>query len=253
MFYILEEWALSPSYADRVFLIYGGKSWTYKQTYEIVLKYGTWLRTRYNVEPRAIVALDYMNSDKFVFIWFGLWSIGACPAFINYNLTGPALLHCVRTSTARLLIVDPEVRPAVTDDLVGQISAPGFHQDSTESVEVVFFTAEVEDELLGLEGVRSPDTTRSGAKISDRAILIYTSGTTGLPKPAIVSWSKPILGGGFSHDWMGWKSTDIFYSSMPLYHSSAAVLGLCAALSAGHTIAIGHTFSTRTFWRDVRE
>lgn len=40
---------------------------------------------------------------------------------------------------------------------------------------------------------------------------------------------------------------------MPLYHSSAAILGVCAALSGGKTIAIGHKFSTKTFWKDVRD
>ncbi len=40
---------------------------------------------------------------------------------------------------------------------------------------------------------------------------------------------------------------------MPLYHSSAAVLGFCTVLSTGSTIVIGHKFSTKTFWKEVRE
>lgn len=39
---------------------------------------------------------------------------------------------------------------------------------------------------------------------------------------------------------------------MPLYHSSAAVLALCAALRAASTICIGHKFSAGTFWFDVQ-
>ena len=39
---------------------------------------------------------------------------------------------------------------------------------------------------------------------------------------------------------------------MPLYHSSAAVLALCAALRAASTICIGHKFSAGAFWLDVR-
>ncbi len=38
---------------------------------------------------------------------------------------------------------------------------------------------------------------------------------------------------------------------MPLYHSSAALLGLITTLRAGSCIAIGRKFSTRTFWADV--
>lgn len=39
---------------------------------------------------------------------------------------------------------------------------------------------------------------------------------------------------------------------MPLYHSSAALLGFCTCLFAGSTFVIGHKFSTRTFWPEVR-
>lgn len=40
---------------------------------------------------------------------------------------------------------------------------------------------------------------------------------------------------------------------MPLYHSSASILGFGTTLSAGATIAIGRKFSTKTFWKEVRE
>lgn len=40
---------------------------------------------------------------------------------------------------------------------------------------------------------------------------------------------------------------------MPLYHSSAALLGFSTCLFAGSTFVIGHKFSTRTFWPEVRD
>jgi len=39
---------------------------------------------------------------------------------------------------------------------------------------------------------------------------------------------------------------------MPLYHSSAALLGLCTTLENGSVIVIGKKFSTKTFWSEVR-
>lgn len=39
---------------------------------------------------------------------------------------------------------------------------------------------------------------------------------------------------------------------MPLYHSSAALLGFSMVLRTGGTIAIGRKFSTKTFWKEVR-
>ena len=41
--------------------------------------------------------------------WLGLLCIGAAPAFINYNLEGTALLHCLNVCETPLLIVDEDV------------------------------------------------------------------------------------------------------------------------------------------------
>jgi acyl-CoA synthetase (AMP-forming)/AMP-acid ligase II len=40
---------------------------------------------------------------------------------------------------------------------------------------------------------------------------------------------------------------------MPLYHSSAAILSFLAVLQSGSTQALGRKFSSRNFWREVRE
>src|SRR5437016_4528029 len=40
---------------------------------------------------------------------------------------------------------------------------------------------------------------------------------------------------------------------MPLYHSSAAILAFCGAIFSGSSIAIGHKFSTKTFWKEARQ
>jgi len=46
---------------------------------------------------------------------------------------------------------------------------------------------------------------------------------------------------------------DFCLQCMPLYHSSAAILGFCSTLCQGSTIIIGHKFSTKSFWKEVRE
>lgn len=211
LFYTLEGHAHARSTANHPFVVYEGREWTYKEVYDIVLRYGTWLKATYKIGPKEIVAMDFMNSPQFVFIWLALWSIGAHPAFINYNLTDKPLLHCVRTSTARLLLVDNEVRDSFSKEVLDELASTSFH-NGKGSVEVVFFTPEIESQILQTEGVREPDSTRSGAMGYMMANLIYTSGTTGLPKAAIVSWNKGLLGGRFVSGWMGYKRKDRFYT-----------------------------------------
>lgn len=242
MFYILEEHARG-NFANDTFIIFEGKKWTFKETYDIVLKYGTWLKNTHNVKPEEIVAMDFTNSDKYFFLWFGLWSIGAKPAFINYNLTGNALSHCVKVSTARLCIVDLVVEEKLTQEVRDELPDISFH----------ILTPEIEAAIESTEGVREPDSTRHEQTKSKIGMLIYTSGTTGLPKPAVLSWGKANFGSTIMPKWSGYSRPDILYTCMPMYHSAASVLAVLAALNMGATICIGRKFSTKTFWKEVRE
>ncbi|KAF1990328.1 fatty acid transporter protein [Aulographum hederae CBS 113979] len=250
-FYRLETLALSKTHANHPFIKYNGRTWTYREGYDMVLKYGTWLKETHNVAKGEVVAIDCVNSQLFVWIWFGLWSIGAKAAFINYNLTGKPLLHSVKTSTARLMLVDPDVSDAVNAEALQEFGSLEF-RDGKGAVECVFLTPELEAEIEAVPAKRLPDEERAGETLSGMGNLIYTSGTTGLPKPAVVSWQKIWLSTVFVTGWLPLKQSDTLYTCMPLYHSSAAILALLTTLQAGSTIAIGRKFSRTTFWSDVR-
>lgn len=216
IFYVLESFALSPATADQEFIVYNGQSWTAHETYLMALRYGTWFKNVHGVRAKEIVAIDCMNSSSFIFMVLGLWSIGATPAFINYNLSGKPLVHSIRTSTAKLLFVDEEVRNNFPPELMETFASPEF-RDGKGSVQVVFLTSEVESQVLDMEPVREDDKARSGVLPRDMAALIYTSGTTGLPKPAIVSWSKCWAGSCFVVDWMKVTRDDRFYTVCSLH------------------------------------
>ncbi|KAL2169095.1 hypothetical protein VTG60DRAFT_6422 [Thermothelomyces hinnuleus] len=242
-FYRLEDLATSKSSENRVFLRFEDKSYTYAQVYDTVLRYADWLKERRGVKKGELVALDFQNTDTFIFLLFALWALGAVPALINYNLTGKPLAHCVRKATARLVLVDPVVSGNVGEDVRSELSQVSF--------EVV--TPEVEQQMLAHEPIRPPDDVRNDALANSMAILIYTSGTTGLPKAAIVSWSKVAVVGGFTSRWVGTTKNDVFYTAMPLYHSTAMLLGFLHTLSVGATFAMSRKFSTSGFWDDVRK
>lgn len=202
LFYVLEGYATDKSTRDRILLIFEGKRFTYAQCYDAILRYGHYFKTKLGVKPGEIVAMDFQNSEHFIFVWFGLWSIGAKPAFINYNLSGPSLTHCLKAATTKLCIVDPNVVDMVTDDV------------KTELSDVTFFTltADVEAEIAATEPVRAPNEDRSEDKLSNMSMLIYTSGTTGMPKAAVVSWGKLIVGGSLVGKLLGRGNGDIMYT-----------------------------------------
>ncbi|KAK0610576.1 hypothetical protein B0T17DRAFT_118527 [Bombardia bombarda] len=242
-FYTFESLATSKSSANRVFLRFEDRVHTYAQAYDTVLRYATWMKERKGIKRGELVALDFQNSDTFVFLFLAIWSLGATPALINYNLVGKSLVHCVKKATTRLVLVDPAVAGNVTDDVRSELGGVSF--------EVV--TPELEAQARAMDAIRPPDEVRSGVKGMDMAILIYTSGTTGLPKAAIVSWSKAAMTSRFTSRWIGTKTSDVFYSAMPLYHSTGMLMGLLHTLVAGATFAVGRKFSTSHFWDDVRK
>ena len=211
LFYTLEDRARSRKTTNLPFIVYAGKEWTYKEVYDITLQYAAWLKSKYAIAPGEVVAMDFMNSEQFIFLWMAIWSLGARPAFMNYNLTGEPLLHCLRTSTARIVFVDEETKSKFDQELLDKL-APAGSQGSSRAIEVVFFDLPVRQAIETLEGVREPDSSRAGPKGHDMAALIYTSGTTGLPKPGILSWKKHAMGGEFCYRWLRMKRSDRFYT-----------------------------------------
>ncbi|KEF55047.1 uncharacterized protein A1O9_08700 [Exophiala aquamarina CBS 119918] len=260
-FYRLEEYAHSAAIKDEPFLVYQGQSWSFHESYRIILRYARYLHVRHAIQPGDIVALDFMNSPQFMFVVLAVWSLGAVPATVNYNLVNEAFVHSVRTCRARLLVVEPEVEARVlTDETRSVIQAAGFRGHDALPLEIVVLTEELQSSLEveneNEPPFRAPDTARSNATARTPAILIFTSGTTGLPKAAIVPWQRMVLGSGIMHRWMGVKpvtskSPDRLYVCMPLYHGTAFLLGFSLCLEATATLVIGRKFSASKFWDDV--
>lgn len=283
LFYELESHAQS-SRSNHPWIIFQGQTWTYAQAYDIVLRYGAWLKSE-GVEKDEIVAMDFVNSEVFIWVWFGLWSIGAKPAFINYNLTGKPLVHTIKTSTARLVLVDENGKDKFREEVmkdhgfvplekqkyefeitanevprsvrnqtaVPQSVEPSSDQaNSQRQLQILYFDKALEAHIMAFPATRQPDSARAGQTRTSMAMLIYTSGTTGLPKPAVMAWGKCSIGAKFVSTWLGLADNDVVYTSMPLYHSSASVLGVCSSLRAGTTICLSAKFSHKTFWPEVR-
>ena len=255
-FYFLEEHASNPRIANETFIVYNGKSWSFKHAYDLVLRYAGWLSSTHKVQQGEYVALDFMNSAEFCFVVLALWALGAHPALLNYNLTAEPFLHCLRTSSARLLILDPEIAPKVlTTEVRSTITSSNFRNNSLP-VEIAVLTAGLQSSLEYFPPHRAPDSARAGPIGRDVCALISTSGTTGLPKAAVVSWEKIHVSASAMCRWGGWrpvtkKNPDRYYTAMPLYHSSAFMLNFHLGLQNAVTIVISHKFSVTNLWPEV--
>ena len=179
----------------------------------------------------------------------GSWGVGSAPAMINYNISGDALVHCLRLAKAKVLLVDEdeacrirveEVRPRIEDEL---------------GMKIVILDAAKKEEVSQLPADRPPDTLREPLDGEFPIFLLYTSGTTGLPKACRYTIARAWQFGGPMMSNMGLRSGpdgDTWYDCMPLYHGTGcciAVAGLCSGLG----VAVGKKFSVAKFWDDVRD
>jgi acyl-CoA synthetase (AMP-forming)/AMP-acid ligase II len=109
-----------------------------------------------------------MNSPEFAFNWMGCWSIGCAPALINYHLTGEALVHCIKVSGAKVVIVDwdSEVRQRVEEvrsALEGELG-----------LKIIVLDDAVRSSINALPARRPDNTLRTGMKPNFPMCLLFT-------------------------------------------------------------------------------
>ncbi|OWB64310.1 hypothetical protein B5S29_g5378 [[Candida] boidinii] len=245
---------------DNMFKI---EKFTYKELYNAILRMSFLLVNEYQVKPGDVVALDFTNKPLFIILWWACWNLSITPAFINYNIKGESLAHCIKIVKAdHVFVDDPEVTQTFNscldilskdlpdlkinylneDNIMNQISSINMTGDDID-----------DDEAITTPKFRLPDNLRlPKANNYDPAVFIYTSGTTGLPKSAIITWKKTFIATKvFSYFFRISENSNI-YTSMPVYHATAAILAVVPAFCHGGTLSLGHRFSARTFWTQVK-
>ena len=232
-------------------IIFEGKSLTYQQLDTLANRYAHWGRQR-GLKPGDTVALFMPNRIEYIAIWLGLNKIGAVTALINNSLTGAGLAHCINISMASLTLVDTTTMPCfqeIENDVerfqaLWVLDLPREKEtDNCRSLDAA---------IKGVSSVRPDRAFRSSLTASATALYIYTSGTTGLPKAAKISNSRAQLYmkafAGLTH----MRPGDRLYCVLPLYHATAGLCAVGAALMNGATFVLRRKFSASQFWPDVR-
>jgi acyl-CoA synthetase (AMP-forming)/AMP-acid ligase II len=255
-FYILEGHANNPKVADKTFIIYDGQAWTFRQTYETVLRYAGWLHSTHKVTKGEFVAINMMNSAQMLFTIMAVWSLGAVPALINYNLTGDGFTHSVKSASARVLITEPEIESKTLDEATRAVLLSPTFRNNSFPLEIAVLDEGLLKSLNYFPPYRAPDSVRSGLQGRSPQVLIFTSGTTGLPKPALVTWERTQASSDTVYRWLGLRNVttanpDRYYTAMPLYHSSGFQLNFHVCLIGACTTVVGRKFSASNFWDDV--
>jgi len=243
--------------------VQGTKTLTFAQVDTLSNRVAHFLLAR-GVKHQQTIALLSMNRPEFTAIWLGAAKVGVSTALLNFNLSGAQLSHCIRAAQPRILIAEASLCHAVVE-ILAELRAK--HPDSSMDVsDMEFFSFDgVCDSALSFdqaldqmptEAVPAKSAAKArGAKPSDDLLFIYTSGTTGLPKAASVNHLRFVAGGSVMAEALDFQHERI-YTALPLYHSTATILGVGPVL-LGNTMILSHCnrgkFSASNFWREVRE
>lgn len=222
---------------------------TYADLYAMVLRFSYVLKNDYGVTDLDTIGIDCMNKPLFIIMWFALWNIGAVPAFLNFNIKDKPLIHSLKAGGVLQVFVDPDCAHAIRDLAAGiRKELPDVKLHYLDEASLI---RKLNDEKT--PKYRAPNATRR-PQDSDHSCcaLIYTSGTSGLPKPAIMSWRKAFMAATLFGYIMKIDVNSTVLTAMPLYHSTAAMLGVCPTLLVGGCVAISQKFSASSFWSQAR-
>ena len=244
----------TEKFSERPFLYFEDEMWTYGHTNKAANSMARYLVST-GVKHGDRVILFMENRPSFLISLLALNKIGAIAVLINTSLTGDPLIHCINSSDAVKCIVGAE-RASPLEDVLNQINITKqedflWAQDTAQySLPDWAIDLKAQLDLSDDDNLEETNSVR----VKDVACYIFTSGTTGVPKAAICPNQK-LMAASVNIKMAGYRinETDCMHNSLPLYHSTGLMLGICAVIQAGASTFIKRKFSASSFWDEVQK
>ncbi|NWY91194.1 S27A6 protein, partial [Loxia curvirostra] len=234
------------------FFIYEGTVYTYQdvdrrsnRVAQAFLHYG-------NLKKGDTVALLMGNGPDFIHVWFGLAKLGFIVAFLNTNIRSRSLLHCINTCAAKALVIGEDCLGSLEKEFILNLLENNVAVWLMSTSSPFQHVHTLPDKLDKVTDNPVPSHLRAATDTRNTALHIFTSGSTGFPKAAIISHRRT-LAASLAFTQCGAVSQDIIYVTLPLYHISASLLGICGCIQLGATCVLKKKFSARQFWDDCRK
>ena len=99
---------------DKVAILFEDQKWTFRQLDNYANQVANFFQD-FGVKPGDTVVIFMMNCPQFLGVSLGLSKLGVTGSFINFNLRGNALLHCIKICDAVAIVHDVSLSDAIQD------------------------------------------------------------------------------------------------------------------------------------------
>ncbi|WAR00325.1 S27A6-like protein [Mya arenaria] len=237
---------------DKYILLFEDQKYTYKEMDSHANRIANLSRQQLGLETGDTVILLQHNCPEFLFVVLGLMKQGVAVTLVNTSLRGRALLHCINVTPSKILIVgsDPSLLDSVVEIVEDLPKIMVYVHGMADAALPADFKS-LDSQLEAASTAPVPPSVRASIGPNHPSVYIFTSGTTGLPKAAVVP-SKRLLISSILSKAVGVCSDDVIYVTMPLFHSSALIVGFFQCMWAGATCVLRKRFSRSQFFPDCR-
>ena len=164
-FYLFDQAA--AQYSNHTAIWSRSGNYTFGEVHNRACQYAAFFLSK-GVKPDDLVAFYLYNSPESLFAWLGLWAIGCAPAMINYNLAKESLVHCVKISGAKLMLVDEDA------GCQERISNERSKLEGELGIELLVLSGDFKREITTLSATTPSDSYRSKVTVDSPAMLLYT-------------------------------------------------------------------------------
>ena len=246
-----------PVTADKIALMQGDRTWTYRQLRDASVRTAHFLLRRLGRIDDAHaghVAMVLENHFELLALYGGCAYAGLTLFGVNTGLRGDVLAGVLNQSRARVLVVDErfagevervraELKHLAPENILILPTQGGAVPASANLRTCI--AAEVGGENT------SPDVPAVEVTPDRNLMVIYTSGTTGLPKGINNNHMKLCATGMLVSSNLGLTHEDVGYACMPLFHSNAMFVGFMPAFWVGGAMGLRERFSASQFVPDI--
>lgn len=194
------------------------------------------------------------NRLEFLPLLLATNKLGITAGLINTNLRERPLAHCITVTESKKCVVGAELQEAVetVKDELDLREGEDYYVLPDGDKPLANWAIDLDQASAEMPDANPPET--GDINLGQTAMYIFTSGTTGLPKAAVLSNRRFMMSAGLAGK-AGFRCTpdDRIYICLPLYHGTALLIGLGAALMTGASMFLRRRFSASAFLSEIRE